>query len=76
MSLIAFSPIVFLALALAASLAALRWAATRYGWILGGLAAAAWLPRFLPYEISFVLVGMADLARGATGMPASRNVRS
>ncbi|MCV0404497.1 MAG: hypothetical protein K5924_12455 [Chloroflexi bacterium] len=76
MSLIAFSPIVFLALALAATLGTLRWATTRHGWLLGGFAAAAWLPRFLPYEISFVLVGLADLARGRTGLPASRNVRS
>lgn len=81
MSLIALSPWLFLALAVTATLASLRLGATRFGWLAGATSMALWLPRFLTYEISFVLVGLAELAsdrtsRPTSGDPASRKVRS
>jgi hypothetical protein len=77
MSLMEYSPCAFLAVALAATFVALRAAASPSGWLAGAVAVTLWLPRMLAYEISFVLLGTAELGeRRAAGRAASRNVRS
>lgn len=80
MSLLENSPWLFVPVALGGAAVALAFGRTPSGWLAAGVAAALWLPRFLTYEISFVLVGLADLASGSSstpsGRPAKRNVKS
>lgn len=77
MSLIAYSPFLFLAVALGATLLTVRLGWSRHAWLAGSVAMAAWLPRMLAYEISFVLVGVTELSSpGRSASPASRKVMS
>ena len=59
MSLIAVASSVFVVVAVLAACLAFLGARTRYRWVLGALAVIAALPRFLTYEVSFLLVGAA-----------------
>jgi len=59
-SLLLLSPFIWLPATLAAVGAALWLARTRYGWLAGTVAMIVALPRFLLYEIGFVLVGLAQ----------------
>jgi lysylphosphatidylglycerol synthetase-like protein (DUF2156 family) len=67
MSLISIGSLLYLAVAAAMAVLAFVGARSRYPWLLGALAMIAALPRFLTYEISFLLVGLAGVspARGA-----------
>ena len=58
-SLLLVSPFIWLPATLAGVGAALWLARTRYGWLAGTVAMIVALPRFLLYEIGFVLVGLA-----------------
>jgi hypothetical protein len=66
MSLISVTSFLFVAVALGMSLLAFFGARSRYRWIAGSLAMIAALPRFLTYEISFVLVGLAGVLPSRT----------
>ena len=59
MSLISVAPSLFLAVAVVAACLAFLGARSRHRWVLGALAMIAALPRFLTYEVSFLLVGAA-----------------
>lgn len=59
MSTMQISPIVFGVVVLVAVAATYRYADTRYAWLVGSVATALALPRFLLYQISFVLIGLA-----------------
>ncbi|MGH2456061.1 MAG: glycosyltransferase 87 family protein [Candidatus Limnocylindria bacterium] len=50
----------YVAVGLAAIVAAFVLARARFGWLAGGVAMIATLPRLLTYELGFVLVGLAD----------------
>ena len=63
MSLLTVSPVLWAAVGLAAAVAAWALARTRYGTLAGAVVLILALPRFLLYEISFVVVGLADGAR-------------
>jgi hypothetical protein len=58
-SLLLVSPFLWIPVVLAAVGAALWLARTRYAWLAGAVAMTLALPRFLLYEIGFVLVGLA-----------------
>ncbi|MGZ6372735.1 MAG: glycosyltransferase 87 family protein, partial [Candidatus Limnocylindria bacterium] len=59
MSLISVASVLYLVVAAALSGLAFVAARSRYRWVAGALAMIAVLPRFLTYEISFLLVGAA-----------------
>jgi hypothetical protein len=59
MSLISIGSVLYLAVAVAMAVLAFLGVRSRYPWLLGALAMIAALPRFLTYEISFLLVGLA-----------------
>ncbi len=59
MSLISVAAFPYVATAVLMTCLAFVGANSRYRWIAGALAVIAALPRFLPYEISFLLVGAA-----------------
>jgi hypothetical protein len=59
MSLISVTSVLFVVVALGMSVLAFLGARSRYRWVAGSLAMIAALPRFLTYEISFLLVGAA-----------------
>jgi hypothetical protein len=59
-SLLLVSPFIWLPVTLAAIGATLQLARTRYAWLAGTVAMILALPRFLLYEIGFVLVGLAN----------------
>jgi hypothetical protein len=59
MSLISVASTLFLAVAVVAACLAFLGARSRHRWVLGALAMIAALPRFLTYEVSFLLVGAA-----------------
>jgi hypothetical protein len=63
LSLVSVTPFLFLAVALGISVLAFGAARSRYRWLAGSLAMIAVLPRLLPYEISFLLVGAATAPR-------------
>jgi hypothetical protein len=65
-SLLLVSPFLWIPVVLAAVGAALWLARTRYAWLAGAVAMTLALPRFLLYEIGFVLVGLAGDARRVT----------
>jgi lysylphosphatidylglycerol synthetase-like protein (DUF2156 family) len=69
MSLISIGSLLYLAVAVAMAVLAFVGARSRYPWLVGALAMIAALPRFLTYEISFLLVGLAGASpsRGAAG---------
>ena len=80
LSLVVISPALYLVAAVAASVAIFPLARSRFAWLAGGVAVAAWLPRFLTYEIGFVLVGAAgswsrDLALLRARLPRVRRGR-
>lgn len=54
-----WSPVIWAAVALAAVGATYRLANTRYAWLAGSVATMLALPRFLLYQISFVIIGLA-----------------
>jgi hypothetical protein len=54
-----WSPLIWATAALAAIGATYRLANTRYAWLAGSVATMLALPRFLLYQISFVIVGLA-----------------
>ena len=60
MSLLTLSPLLWAVAALVAMAAAWALARTRYRWRAGAVAAILALPRFLLYEISFLVVGLAE----------------
>jgi hypothetical protein len=66
MSVLTVSPVLWAAVAVAAVAAAWALARTRHGWLAGAVALILALPRFLLYEISFVVVGLADAAPSRT----------
>jgi len=57
LSLTSVAAPLYLAVALIAAGVAFARARTRYDWLLGAVSMIAALPRFLPYEASFLLVG-------------------
>lgn len=59
MSLTAVAAPLYLAVAIIAAGIAFARAGTRYGWLLGAVSMIVALPRFLPYQASFLLVGFA-----------------
>jgi hypothetical protein len=59
LSLLTISPWLFVTVLLAAAVVAYLLAPTRYAWAFGSLAMMLALPRFLIYEISFAVVGLA-----------------
>jgi hypothetical protein len=59
MSLISVAAFLYAAAAIGLAVLAFVAARTRYRWVAGALAMVAALPRFLTYEISFLLVGAA-----------------
>jgi len=59
MSLLTVSPVLWAVVALAALAAAWALARTGYGWLAGAVALLLALPRFLIYEISFLVAGLA-----------------
>lgn len=59
MSLISVASFLYVAVAVGAALLAFALAKSRYRWLAVSLAMVAALPRFLTYEISFLLVGAA-----------------
>ncbi|MEX0626003.1 MAG: hypothetical protein WD402_05625 [Chloroflexota bacterium] len=59
MSLISVASSLFVAVAVVAACLTFLGARTRFRWVLGALAMIAALPRFLTYEVSFLLVGAA-----------------
>jgi hypothetical protein len=59
MSLISVASTLFLAVAVVAACLAFLGARSRHRWVLGALAMIAALPRFLTYEVSFLLVAAA-----------------
>jgi hypothetical protein len=63
MSLISVASWLYVAVALVMSAVAFLAARTRYRWVAGSLAMIAALPRFLTYEISFLLVGAASTSK-------------
>jgi len=68
MSLTSVAGQLYLAVAIllvGATYAAAR-ARSRFAWLTGALAMMATLPRLLPYEIGFLLVGFAELGRDRT----------
>ena len=69
MSLISVTSVLFVAVALGMSVLAFVAARSRYRWVAGSLAMIAALPRFLTYEISFLLVGAANPAPVAAPPP-------
>lgn len=58
-SLLTVSPVLFGAVVIAALVGVYAAAGTRYAWLIGALAMMLALPRFLLYEISFSVVGLA-----------------
>ena len=60
MSLIAVSPLLYVAVAVAAAGAILAVGRTRYAWLAGAVAVIAALPRLLTYELGFLLIGAAE----------------
>lgn len=64
LSLLTVSPVLFGAAAMAVAAVAYAGARSRYAWALGSLAMMVALPRFLLYEISFAVVGLARDRRG------------
>jgi hypothetical protein len=71
MSLISVTPVLYLAVAVAMTSLAVLAARTPYRWLAGALAMIAALPRFLTYEISFVLVGLAMVRGRLASRPGS-----
>jgi hypothetical protein len=65
-SLAGVSVLLYLPVALAATVAAFLMARTRYAWLAASLAMVAVLPRLLTYEIGFLLVGVASAAQGSS----------
>ena len=65
-SLAGVSVLLYLPVALAATVAAFLMARTRYAWLTASLAMVAALPRLLTYEIGFLLVGVASAAHGSS----------
>ena len=63
MSLISVAASLYVAVALVMSVLAFAAGRSRYRWVAGSLAMIAALPRFLTYEISFLLVGAAHHSR-------------
>lgn len=61
MSLLTVSPILWVLVAVLAIATAWLLAATRYAWVAGAVSMTLALPRFLLYEISFLVVGLAGL---------------
>jgi hypothetical protein len=62
MSLLTVSPVLWAAVALVALAATWVLARTRYRWLAGAVVLILALPRFLLYEISFLVVGLANSA--------------
>lgn len=73
MSLISVSTFLYVAVAVVMACVAVIGAKSRYRWAGGALAMIAALPRFLTYEISFLLVGAAIRSRLRGDAPAERN---
>jgi hypothetical protein len=65
-SLAGVSVLLYLPVALAATVAAFLMARTRYAWLAASVAMVATLPRLLTYEIGFLLVGVASAAHGSS----------
>ena len=62
-SLAGVSPFLFVPVAAAAIAASWLLARTRFAWLAGGLAMLLSLPRYLDYQIGFLLVGLARRSR-------------
>lgn len=67
MSLISVAALLYVAVAVLMACLAYLAARSRYRWVAGALAMIAVLPRFLTYEISFLLVGAARPRRYDSG---------
>jgi hypothetical protein len=65
-SLAGVSVLLYLPVALAATVAAFLMAPTRYAWLVASVAMVATLPRLLTYEIGFLLVGVASASHGSS----------
>jgi hypothetical protein len=63
MSLISVATLLYLAVAVAGLGVAVVGARSRYRWVAGAATMIAALPRFLTYEISFLMVGLAESRR-------------
>jgi predicted membrane protein len=64
MSVMQISPVLFAVVALVAVAVTYRYAETRFAWLIGSVATMLVLPRFLLYQISFVVIGLARDGRG------------
>lgn len=51
------NPVIYAVAIAIAAIAALRWAATRWGWLAASVTVALALPRFFLYDVTFLLVG-------------------
>jgi hypothetical protein len=67
MSLISVAAFLYAAVAIGLAVLAYVAARSRYRWVAGALAMVAALPRFLTYEISFLVVGSAVRRNDGTG---------
>ena len=70
MSLISVAALLYVAVAVVMACLAYLAARSSYRWVAGALAMIALLPRFLTYEISFLLVGVARAPRYESGAGA------
>lgn len=68
-SLAGVSALLFVPVAVAAMVATWLLTRTRFGWLAGGLAMILTLPRYLDYQIGFLLVGFARRPRSPRRLP-------
>lgn len=54
------NPAVYAVAVAVAGIAALRWAATRWGWLAASVTVALALPRFFLYDVTFLMIGATD----------------
>lgn len=72
-SLAAVSPFLFMVVAAAAVVTTWLLARTRFAWLAGGLAMILTLPRYLDYQIGFLLVGIASRSQRHRAGPQDAN---
>ena len=72
--LVRVSAPLFATIAMLAAVAAFLAARSRYAWVAAGLAAISSLPQLLMYDITYLLIGLAEPPSGRTTPPESRPV--